>query len=291
MKTLSVRHTTRYEYESPVVHAHHAAHLAPRVLQFQRVSGHTLSATPEPAALHEQHDYFGNRMHLIEILREHDQLEVTAQTYIGLEERDTPEGLAARVTWEDAVERLAADRGLVEVSEFSFDSPLVRAHSLLGAYARDTFQPRRALLDAVLELNQRIHGEFVYDPRATDVSTPLAQVLRDRRGVCQDFAHVAVGSLRSLGLAARYVSGYLETQPPPGVARLVGADASHAWASVYIPGFGWFDFDPTNAVLAGLGHVTIGWGRDFSDVSPLKGVVHGGGQHRVTVAVDVEALE
>jgi transglutaminase-like putative cysteine protease len=290
MRMFSVSHSTRYEYESPVVHAHHIAHLAPRPLQFQRVSGYSLEVSPEPASLYEEHDYFGNRAHFIEILSEHEALVVTAKTYIGLRERDAPEGLAARVSWEESAERLAADRGLVEVSEYRFDSPLVRAHSLLAAYAAPSFTPKRPLVEAVLAFNRQIFEEFTYDPRATDLSTPLAQVLRDKRGVCQDFAHVAVGALRSLGLAARYVSGYLETDPPLDRPRLVGADASHAWASVYIPGFGWFDFDPTNAVVPATRHVTVGWGRDFSDVSPLKGVVLGGGAHSIEVAVDVEAL-
>jgi transglutaminase-like putative cysteine protease len=285
-----VSHRTSYQYESPVVHAHHVAHLAPRPLPFQRVSGYALEVSPEPSSLYEEHDYFGNRAHSIEILSEHEALVVTAKTYIGLREREAPEGLAAGVNWEDAKERLAADRGLVEVSEYRFDSPLVRAHALLAAYAAPSFSPKRPLVDAVNAFNRQIFEEFTYDPRATDVSTPLAQVLRDKRGVCQDFAHVAVGALRSLGLSARYVSGYLETDPPADRPRLVGADASHAWASVYVPGFGWYDFDPTNAVIPGTRHVTVGWGRDFSDVSPLKGVVLGGGAHSVEVAVDVEAL-
>jgi len=291
MKMFGVSHTTRYEYESPVVHAHHNVHLAPRPLQFQRVSGFSLEVSPEPSSLYEEYDYFGNRSHLVEILSEHDALVVTAKSYVGLRERDAPEGLSARVTWEEAAERLAADRGLVEISEYRFDSPLVRAHTLLAAYAAAAFAPGRSLVEAVTAFNRQIFEEFTYDPRATDISTPLAQVLRDKRGVCQDFAHVAVGCLRSLGLAARYVSGYLETDPPEGAPRLVGADASHAWASVYIPGFGWFDFDPTNAVIPSVRHVTVGWGRDFSDVSPLKGVVLGGGAHTITVAVDVEGLE
>jgi transglutaminase-like putative cysteine protease len=291
MRMFSVRHATRYEYESAVVHAHHMAHLAPRVLSFQRVSGQEVSVTPLPEALHAEQDYFGNRMHRIEIRSEHEKLEVVSQSFVGIDEREAPSGLAARVTWEEAATRLAADRALVEVTEFRFDSPLVRAHPLLAAYAAPNFKTKRPLVEAVVEFNRRIFEEFTYDPRATDLSTPLAQVLRDKRGVCQDFAHLAVGCLRSLGLAARYVSGYMETDPPAGKPRLVGADASHAWASVHVPSFGWFDFDPTNAVLPGQRHVSVAWGRDFSDVSPLKGVVLGGGKHSVAVAVDVQALE
>jgi transglutaminase-like putative cysteine protease len=277
--------------DGSVVHALHVAHLSPQVLSFQSVSAQELSVTPAPEALHKEQDYFGNRVHRVEIRNEHDRLEVVSKSFVGIAERDVPEGFAARVTWDEAASRLAADRALVKVLEFRFDSPLVRAHPLLAAYAAPTFRPKRPLVEAVIEFSERIFDEFTYDPRATDLSTPLAQVLRDKRGVCQDFAHVAVGCLRSLGLAARYVSGYMETDPPPGMPRLVGADASHAWAAVYVPGFGWLDFDPTNAVLPGLRHVSVAWGRDFSDVSPLKGVVLGGGSHSVTVAVDVQALE
>lgn len=153
-----------------------------------------------------------------------------------------------------------------------------------------SFPNGRPMLDAVLELNDCVHSDFSYEPASTDVSTPLAQVMRERRGVCQDFAHVMVGCLRSIGLAARYVSGYLETVPPPGQPRLVGSDASHAWVAAFVPGLGWLDMDPTNALLPNLSHVTVAHGRDFSDVSPLKGVVLGGGRHSVKVGVDVQRL-
>jgi transglutaminase-like putative cysteine protease len=161
---------------------------------------------------------------------------------------------------------------------------------MLKDYAKAWFNPDRSLVEALLDLNFRIHEEFKYEPASTDVTTPLAQVMRERRGVCQDFAHVAVGCLRSLGLAARYASGYIETLPPEGKQRLVGADASHAWFSALIPGWGWFDLDPTNSVPAGSQHITVAYGRDFSDVSPLKGVVEGGGRHILSVSVDVKAV-
>jgi len=179
----------------------------------------------------------------------------------------------------------------VSIREFCFDSPLVRSHHLLREYAEQSFSVGRALEEAIIELNERIHADFKYEPTATDVSTPLAQVMRDRRGVCQDFAQVAVGCLRSMGLPARYVSGYLETQPPPGQTKLVGADASHAWASAYLGERGWLDFDPTNNALPSDQHVTVAWGRDFSDVSPLRGVVLAGGSHRIIVGVDVQRIE
>jgi transglutaminase-like putative cysteine protease len=189
------------------------------------------------------------------------------------------------------VREVRSNPTLLSEYEFCFDSPLVRNHTVLQEYAAGIFTRKRPILDAVLELNHRIHTEFKYDPSATDVSTPLGQVMRERRGVCQDFAHVAIGVLRCIGLPARYVSGYLETIPPPGQARMVGADASHAWASAFVPGFGWFDFDPTNDVVPSERHITVAWGRDFSDVSPLKGVVLGGGRHTLAVGVDVEPRE
>ena len=228
-------------------------------------------------------------MHLIELLTEHDVLEVTSSSVVEIAPRPAP-STGPRISWEETAERLHSAGALVSALEYCFDSPLVRAHPMLAAYAESAFSPGRPLIDAVIEFNHKIFEEFTYETTATDVSTPLAQVFRQRRGVCQDFAHVAIGCLRSLGLAARYVSGYLETKPPPGKVRLVGADASHAWASVYVPGFGWLDFDPTNDVFPDLGHVTVAWGRDFSDVSPLKGVVLGGGSHQVTVSVDVERV-
>lgn len=289
-KRYRVRHTTRYEYEVPVVHAHHYAHLEPRPLPTQRVMKAGLTLSPSAAVTRRATDYFENIVHFVEILLSHDQLEVTAESEVELESRDLDLALAQRMPWNQVVEALRADRELIPVREYVFDSPLVRAHSMLSRYAEPSFPKGRPLVEALLEFNQRIHEEFTYEPAATDVSTPLAQVLRERRGVCQDFAQLAVGCLRSLGLAARYVSGYLETDPPPGQPKLVGADASHAWASVYVPHYGWLDFDPTNAVLPELRHVTIAWGRDFSDVSPLNGVVLGGGRHTVTVAVDVDEV-
>ncbi len=270
-------------------HAHHSCHLRPRQFDWQGVAKHDLQIVPAGATTLRSVDYFGNQVHRVELLVEHTTLEVTSSSVVELAPR--PEVPLGGIPWDETAEKLRATGALTTVLEYCFDSPLVRAHPMLAAYAQQTFPPGRSLVDAILEFNGRIFEEFHYEPAATDVSTPLAQVLRERRGVCQDFAHLAVGCLRSLGLAARYVSGYLETTPPPGQARLIGAAASHAWASVYVPGFGWLDFDPTNNVLPGLAHVTVAWGRDFSDVSPLKGVVLGGGAHQVSVSVDVERVE
>jgi transglutaminase-like putative cysteine protease len=286
-----VRHTTRYDYEGPVLHATHALHLEPRALTHQRVLESKLVISPHEAELQSGRDYFGNITHFVEVLAPHEVLEVTSHSRVEVAPPQLELTPATRLSWEKVREQLERDRSLLSAREFCFDSPLVRSHQLLAEYAAPTFTPGRPFVDAVGELSERIFREFKYEPLATDVSTPLAQVLRERRGVCQDFAQLAVGCLRSLGLAGRYVSGYLETDAPPGRPKLVGADASHAWASAYLPALGWIDFDPTNAVFPGERHLTVAWGRDFSDVSPLRGIVLGGGQHSLSVAVDVTPEE
>jgi transglutaminase-like putative cysteine protease len=289
MSTYNLRHTTRYEYEGPVSDAHHVARLRPRRTEYQQVLVSDIEVKPKVNSVSTHLDYFGNETDAIEVLEVHDCLEVNARSVVAV----SPRPLAVSpprdsIPWEEAALYLRGRERSLRDFEFSLDSPLVRVHAMLSAYAAPSFAARLPLIDAVIDLNRRINTDFTYDPAATDTSTPLAQVLREKRGVCQDFAHVAIGCLRSLGLAARYVSGYLETQPPPGQARLVGADASHAWASVYVPDLGWLDFDPTNNMLPSERHITVAWGRDFSDVTPLKGMVLGGGAHTLTVGVDVE---
>lgn len=288
MTTYCLRHTTRYEYDLPVVHAHHTARLRPRQLSHQRVVSSHLEVSPATSSLNEKVDYFGNLTDALEVSVTHEVFEVTSQsTVTTLPNPMSVQPPAGFISWEAAAEKLDATEVYLREAELRFDSPLVRAHRVFKEYAATTFTTGRDLVECVLELNRRIHEDFIYEPAATDVSTPLGQVMRQRRGVCQDFAHVAVACLRSVGLAARYVSGYLETIPPEGKQRLVGADASHAWAAVFVPGQGWLDFDPTNNVLPSERHIWVAWGRDFSDVSPLKGVVLGGGAHRLTVGVDV----
>jgi transglutaminase-like putative cysteine protease len=289
-----VRHRTSYSYEAPVLHAHHVAHLRPLACEYQRPSRTLLELKPGPRGQSTHRDYFGNDCDMLEVLSPHDTFEIVATSEVEVLKRSVLAGLdkakAKPVSWETAAERLSDDRLLLAQREYCFDSPLVRAHSMLTAYAVPSFSPGRSLLEGLLELNARIHDEFSYEPAVTDVSTPLARVMRERRGVCQDFAHVMIGCLRSLGLPARYVSGYLETAPPPGQPRLVGSDASHAWVAAYVPDLGWLDLDPTNASLPDQSHITLAVGRDFSDVSPLRGVVLGGGRHRVSVGVDVQRV-
>ena len=193
------------------------------------------------------------------------------------------------LSWEKARDRLRNDRSadVIEATQFTLDSPMIKTDELLAEYAKGSFLPGRPLDEAVHDLMQRIYAEFKYDPEFSTIATPLTEVMKHRSGVCQDFAHLAIGCLRSRGLAARYVSGYIETAPPPGKERLIGADASHAWFSVFHPGFGWLDFDPTNNQLPTDRHITVAWGRDYADVTPLRGVAFGGGKHKLKVAVDV----
>ena len=294
MTVYRVRHQTLYTYEVPVLHAHHLAHLRPRRFDYQTARRTLLEITPLPRDQHRQEDYFGNECDVLEVLSTHERFEIVATSEIELKERPTLQRLDDEpfksCSWNAVAEQLVQDTRLLFAREYTFDSPLVRVHPMLRDYALPSFEPGRPLLEAVLELSDRIYTEFSYEPATTDVSTPLAQVMRERRGVCQDFAHVMVGCLRSLGVAARYVSGYLETVPPPGQPRLVGSDASHAWVAAFFPGLGWLDIDPTNALLPNQSHITVAFGRDFSDVSPLKGVVLGGGRHYVKVGVDVQRL-
>ncbi|MCH2108747.1 MAG: transglutaminase family protein [Polyangiaceae bacterium] len=284
-------HTTTYDYESPVFYGRQIVRKRPRDLEFQRVHNFHLHIQPTPSWSQQDLDYFGNARDVVEILQSHERFEVACRSTVHVGPRPINQQLPLFLArWEDVAERLTRDPAFIEEREMQYDSPFVRRHPLLRAFAERVFTPGRPILEAVLALNALIHNEFTYDPSYSEISTPLGQVLRDKRGVCQDFSHVAIGALRSIGLAARYVSGYLETIPPKGQKRLVGADASHAWASVFLPDHGWVAFDPTNNLLPGERHIVAAWGRDFSDVSPLRGVVHGGGAHHVQVSVDVAPL-
>lgn len=289
---LRVEHLTRYEYSQPVGHSSQIAHLRPRGLAGQVCLEHGLEIDPAPSAQREDTDYFGNPVCRFELEQPHDALSVRATSIVEITRE--PGALPASPAWDEVRTRFAGLQwGVSEESaaaEFLFASPFVPLLPELRRFAADDFAPGRPLLEACEALMQRIHAEFSFDPAATHVATPLAQVLEMRRGVCQDFAQLMIGCLRGLGLPARYVSGYLLTEPPPGQPRLEGADASHAWLAVFAPGAGWVDFDPTNALRPGTGHVTLAWGRDYSDVSPLRGVILGGGAHQVEVAVTVSPL-
>lgn len=290
-----LRHTTRYNYTSSVTLSHNEARLLLRDLPWQKCENTRLIITPEPLRQQERRDFFGNRVVYFAIQDIHDSLEVTVESQVITQPRPQPDS-GMITAWERVAEQLApgshhhnpvTEAACLEARLFTLDSPFIRRQPELAEFALESFTPARPMIEAILHLNQRIFNEFKYDPEFSTLATPVLDVLHNRKGVCQDFAHLAIGALRSIGLAARYVSGYLETLPPPGVEKLLGADASHAWLSVFIPGWGWMEIDPTNGNTPSERYLTLGWGRDYADVTPLKGVMNGGGAHELHVAVDV----
>jgi transglutaminase-like putative cysteine protease len=285
-------HRTAYKYKYPVSVGNHVACLKPRSLPRHRLAQNELHIQPSPATITERVDYFGNHLCFFTIEEPHDELVVEARSEVIMEQNV---GVWPRQSppWEEAARMLQEDHDPAarEALQFRFESPRLRLRPEFASYALESFSGRRPMHEALLDLTARIHRDFRFDSKVTNVRTPVEEVFRKRRGVCQDFAHVQIACLRSIGLSARYVSGYLRTYPPPGQPRLVGADASHAWVSAYCPGLGWLDMDPTNDVVPSNGHVTLAWGRDFGDVSPLHGLILGGGVHTLKVAVDLEAVE
>ena len=285
-----IAHTTDYTYGAPVSVSHHVARLSPRTLPRQDCVQHELQIDPVPAAKATHVDYFGNRVTFFAMQGAHHRLTVHARSTVAVRAA-TPVSPSDTPPWDAALDPSSLP---LDAIEYLFDSTLPRSTAAgadLAGYARPSFAPGRPLLEAVVELTRRIHEDFTYDPRATTVATPLADVFRSRRGVCQDFAHLEIACLRSLGLSARYVSGYLETVPLHDTPRLVGGGASHAWLAVYCPGAGWVDVDPTNNLLPSDTHVTLAWGREYGDVSPIRGVILGGGGHSLRVNVEVTRVK
>ena len=282
------RHVTTYTYTDPVSLCHNLLHLKVRQTPRQTCLSSQIHIEPAPATQVERIDCFGNAYDFVTVQEPHRQIEFTAINQVALTCRPSI-NLSASPAWD--LIRNEIDRNSVPLSleswQFLYDSPYVTRAPELTRFAASSFPPGRPLLEAVMDLTSRIHREFTYDPTATTIATPLSQVLEAGRGVCQDFAHLQIGCLRSMGIPARYVSGYLLTTPPPGQPRLIGIDASHAWVSVYCPEFGWVDFDPTNDLIPDNRHVVLAWGRDYHDVSPIKGVILGGGKHIVSVSVDL----
>jgi len=294
---LRVTHETVYDYRPAVETAQHMAYLTPRQSQAQQLLSHQLDVWPIPSRLSTTVDVYGNARSFFSLQVSHRQLKVNACSVVLTQASSMPD---SPMTWDLVRERLRYQAGAPfdAASEFVFASPMVPRQNEFALYARPSFAPGRSLLAASLDLMHRMYADFSYESQSTEVNTPALQALTQRKGVCQDFAHIFIACLRSLGLAARYVSGYLLTQPAPGVVKLKGSDASHAWASVYIPdlpdGQRWVDLDPTNDRASwhspGEDYVTLAIGRDFSDVSPLRGVIHGGAGHTLTVGVTVEPV-
>ena len=301
MEKISVRyhvlHETFYDYGSPVSLSQQQLHLSPRILAWQQIEEQRIEIVPQPSWRRDGQDAFGNPVTWIAFHAPHDSLRISSAMTIAITPH-LPENLETSLPWETVRDRLAYDSAPplpedLDAARFLFESAHVRIKHELAAYAADCFPPETPVLVGAQALMAKIFREFKFDPEATTVSTPIMEVLEKKRGVCQDFAHLMIACLRALGLAARYVSGYLLTRPPPGKPRLVGADASHAWVSVYAPGFpnDWVDFDPTNNLLPNTEHITVAIGRDFGDISPLRGIILGGGGAEPEVEVTVTPLD
>lgn len=291
-----VLHETRYDYGSPVSLSHQQVHLSPRVITWQSVEEQQIDIVPTPAWRRDGIDPFGNPATWIAFHARHDALLIRSSMTIAITPH-LPAVLEKSLAWEEVRDRLAYDATEpdpddLHATRFLFESPHVRVKHELADYAADCFPAGRPILLGAQALMSKIFREFKFDPEATTVSTPVLEVLEKKRGVCQDFAHLMIACLRAIGLSARYVSGYLLTHPPAGKPRLIGADASHAWVSVYAPGaaHGWVDFDPTNNLLPDTEHITVAFGRDFADISPLRGIILGGGGAEPEVAVTVTPL-
>jgi transglutaminase-like putative cysteine protease len=285
--TFRVVHRTEYRYATPVTSSSTLAHVQPRPTVTQRVITADVATDPQADRAHWHLDGFGNLVAYLAVERPHDRLQITATCEVEVDAAEVPENTPR---WDGVAAALAndvTDDGLL-ARACSVASPLVEPSAELAEYAAPSFPPGAAIGAALRDLSRRIHEDFVFDAGFSDVTTPVAEIYQARRGVCQDFAHLTIGCLRSLGLPARYVSGYIETLPPPGEPKLAGVDASHAWCAAYVPGWGWLDLDPTNDQVPPRQHVTTAWGRDYSDVVPVRGVVFGPvTDQQLTVAVDV----
>jgi transglutaminase-like putative cysteine protease len=288
----NISHRTTYKYQYPVSVGDHVACLKPRSFRNNKLLHNEMHIYPAPRIVTERTDFFGNILCFFTVQESHRELIVEARSKVDVDGNEIRSAQSSH-PWEESKQRHSQDhsREGLEAFQFQFESPRIRIRPEFAEYALQSFTPGRPMPEALWDLTTRIHKDFRFDSKVTNVRTTVEEVFRKRRGVCQDFAHVQMACLRSLNLAARYVSGYLRTYPPPGKPRLVGADASHAWISAYCRGLGWLDMDPTNNVAPLDGHVTLAWGRDYSDVSPLRGLILGGGNHTLEVAVDMEPVE
>jgi transglutaminase-like putative cysteine protease len=284
-----IRHKTTFSYEEVVSVSHHVLHLTPRSHPQQTCIDSETLVEPPPAVDSVGEDYFGNPVQHLTVQQPHKVLVVDAHARVEVRSAECPVALDDSPPWEVIRDQLADSEALAAY-EYVFASPYVVGNEEIRDYALQSFEPGRPILAATMDLTGRIFREFQYRGGVSDVSTPVSEVFSMRQGVCQDFAHLQIACLRSLGLAARYVSGYLLTRPPEGKEKLVGSDASHAWVSVFAGDSDWIDFDPTNNAIPGVEHITFAWGRDYGDVSPINGFIVGGGAHQITVAVDVSAV-
>ena len=287
-----VLHETKYTYQSPVTLSQQYLHLSPLDFRYQHVLSQHLSVLPEVSDSVQGQDYFGNATRHFAITVPHQVLIVQSEFSVALGRRHTPEQIRKSLPWEFMRDTLQFSkiRATQQACQFLYASPHVSCSRQLQDYALLSYTPGRPQLEAAMDLTQRIFEDFEFDAKATEISTPLEEVFEGRRGVCQDFAHLMIGCIRSIGLPACYVSGYILTHPPEGQPRMVGADASHAWVSVYCPTLGWVDFDPTNRCLVQNEHVTLALGRDFSDVTPMRGIVLGGGEQKLDVEVTMTPI-
>lgn len=288
-----VKHITEYQYAARVTRCYNVANVIPRNTERQRCISNRVTLSPTPSDSQTRTDYFGNSTFHFEIQKPHTKLTITALSEIEVSGNDHDLKLDLGVTFEEALEYLRYDSPEgIEAREYLLSSPMIECSDVLAEYARPSFDPKRSLKSCVGDLTKRIFTEFDYDPQFSTIATPLSEVLKHKKGVCQDFAHFQIGCLRSIGIPAKYVSGYIETLPLPGEEKLVGVDATHAWIAFFCPGEGWIEFDPTNDKLAGNQHIITAFGRDYYDVTPLRGVLFGGGSSPIlSVSVDVSRIE
>ena len=286
----TIQHTTAYTYLEPVSLCHNIARLMPRDTDEQICRNTVIQIIPQPERINEYEDFFGNKVIYFSIEKEHWELTVHVTSEV--ERKDYDDGKTIDLFGDDAKEigrgKLRSENELLDIRQYSFVTAMTSWNEEILKYASQSFLPEKSIFDATEDLTKRIYKDFEYKPGHTTIATPLSQVMEERKGVCQDFAHLAIACIRSVGLSARYVSGYIETFSPEGVEKLIGSDASHAWFSVYMPERGWVDFDPTNNCIVSDQHITIGWGRDYADIAPMEGIILSSGSHELTVSVDVK---
>jgi transglutaminase-like putative cysteine protease len=288
----TIQHTTTYSYLEPVSLCHNIARLVPRNTEEQTCTNTHIDISPKPDMINEFEDFFGNKVIYFSIEKEHHELTVHVLSEVERKISDRTNRMThPNVPWKEAViaPRSEVD-DILDIRQYVFETPMTAWNKQILQYVQKSFTPDRSLFEASLDLTKRIFEDFEYKPGHTTIATSLDELMKERKGVCQDFAHLAIACLRSIGIPARYVSGYIETLSPVGTEKLVGVDASHAWFSVHIPESGWTDFDPTNNCLVSDQHITIGWGRDYADIAPLEGIILSSGSHELTVSVDVKRV-